>query len=81
MTVVTVSAKGQVVIPAVWRRDVGLLPGKLAQIVKTGVGVLVKPVAKNPIDACFGKYVGVDLYGAIKKGRKLDRKREKRLES
>lgn len=79
MPAVVISSKGQVVIPAVWRRELGLLPGKLAQVIKTGVGVLIKPAAKDPVEACFGKFAGIDLYEAIKNGRKKDRKYEERL--
>lgn len=81
MSVVIVSSKGQVVIPAVWREELGFSPGRLAQVIKTGVGVLVRPLAKKPIDACFGKFTGVDLYGAIREGRKVDLKHEQKLVS
>ena len=79
MATVTISTKGQVVIPASWREELGLLPGKLAQIIKTGAGVFVKPAAKDPIEAFFGKFAGLDLYGALKRGRKIDQQDEKRL--
>jgi len=68
-----------VVIPAIWRRKLGLLPGRLAQVIKTGVGVFIKPAAKDPIEACLGKFAGIDLYEAIREGRKKERKYEKRL--
>lgn len=79
MTVVTISTKGQVVIPASWRQELDLLPGKLAQIIKTGAGVFVKPVAKDPIETYFGKFAGLDLYGVLKEARKIDQKHEEKL--
>ncbi|MBM4402071.1 MAG: AbrB/MazE/SpoVT family DNA-binding domain-containing protein [Candidatus Cloacimonetes bacterium] len=79
MPAVTISAKGQIVIPAPFREELGFLPGKLVQVIKTGVGVLVKPLAKNPIDASFGKFAGIDLYQAIKEGREKDKEFEERL--
>lgn len=79
MSTVVISSKGQVVIPSSLREELGLLPGKLAQVIKTGVGVLVKPAAKDPIEACFGKFAGIDLYEAIRKGRKRDQAYEERL--
>lgn len=79
MPTVTISSKGQVVIPAPWREELELLPGKLAQVIKTGVGVFIKPAAKDPIEACFGKLSGLDLYEVIKEGREKDRKHEEGL--
>lgn len=79
MPAVIISAKGQVVIPAPWREELGLMPGKLAQMLKTSAGVFVKPVNQDPIEAFFGKFAGLDLYGALKEGRKIDQKREERL--
>jgi len=81
MATVTVSTKGQVVIPASWREELGLLPGKLAQVIKTGAGVFVKPIPKDPIEAYFGKYAGLDLYQTLKEGRKIDRQHERKLRS
>lgn len=79
MPSVMVSTKGQVVIPAPWRAELGLLPGKLAQVIKTGAGVLVKPAVKGSIEACFGKFAGTDLYEVIKQSREKDQKHEERL--
>ena len=78
-TTVVISSKGQVVVPASWRKELGLLPGKLAQVVKTGVGVLVKPVAKDPIESCFGKLAGTDLISVLRKSREQDLKHEEKL--
>ena len=81
MAVAIVSTKGQVVIPALWLEELGLLPGRLAQIIKKGAGVFVKQAAKDPIGASFGKLAGADLYGALKEGRAEDARHEKTLYS
>lgn len=78
-TTVIVSTKGQVVIPAAIREELGLLPGRLVQVIGTGVGVLIKPLAKDPIETGFGKLAGTDLHQAIREGRKLDYELAKRL--
>ncbi len=79
MPTAIISTKGQVVIPASFREEFGFLPGRLAQIIKSGAGVFIKPVARDPIDAFFGRFAGLDLYSALKKGRKYDYQHEKKL--
>lgn len=79
MATVIISTKGQVVIPAPWRKELGLLPGKLAQVIKTGAGVFVKPAAKDPIETFFGKFAGLDLYEVLREGRKIDQQDKEKL--
>lgn len=80
-TTVVISAKGQVVIPATIREELNLVPGRLVQVIKAGVGILVKPLAKDSIEAGFGKLAGTNLHQVIKEGRQKDQEFEKRLSS
>jgi AbrB family looped-hinge helix DNA binding protein len=54
MTSATISAKGQIVIPAEYRRKYDLQPGDKVQIVDYGGVLAIVPVPKDPIEAGYG---------------------------
>jgi AbrB family looped-hinge helix DNA binding protein len=57
MNVVTVSEKGQVVIPAAMRRDLGIKPGTELEFELEGSSIRVSvrhKVARSDVDAGFG---------------------------
>ncbi len=51
---VTVSAKGQVVIPAELRRKLGLSPGAHLRLYESGSKVVLVPELDDPVGAGFG---------------------------
>ncbi|PYN14589.1 MAG: AbrB family transcriptional regulator [Candidatus Rokuibacteriota bacterium] len=78
MKVVKTSTKGQVVIPAGLRAQIGLRPGAKVVVRLTGDGaVQIRPLPKNPVAAGFGLFVdGPSLTAALKGERKAERERE-----
>ncbi|PYM82875.1 MAG: AbrB family transcriptional regulator [Candidatus Rokuibacteriota bacterium] len=80
MKVVKTSTKGQVVIPAGLRAQIGLRPGAKVVVRLTGDGaVQIRPLPKNPVAAGFGLFVdGPSLTAALKGERKAEREREEK---
>src|SRR2546425_2798563 len=80
MRVVKTSTKGQVVIPAGLRAQIGLRPGAKVVVRLTGDGgVQIRPVPKNPVAAGFGLFAdGPCLTAALKEERKAEREREEK---
>lgn len=80
MNVVKTSTKGQVVIPARLRAQIGLRPGAKVVVRLTGDGaVQIRPVPKNPVAAGFGLFAdGPSLTGALEEERKAEREREEK---
>jgi len=76
--VVKTSAKGQVVIPADLREQIGLRAGAKVVVRLTGDGaVQIRPVPQDPIAAGRGMFAsGVSLIEALKKERREDEARE-----
>ena len=54
MRTATVSAKGWIVIPKVYRQKYGLVPGRKVQVVDYGGGLSIVPLAEDPVEAGFG---------------------------
>lgn len=77
MATVTVSAKGWVVIPAVYRRKYRVNPGSRMEIVDYGGGLSLVPALGSPIRQAQGILSsGRSLTGALLRERTRERKRE-----
>jgi AbrB family looped-hinge helix DNA binding protein len=78
MTVVRTSSKGQVVIPADIRRQIGLEPGDRVQVSTAGPDmVVIQRLPDDPIAAARGLLRGgPSLTTALKKERVLEQRRE-----
>jgi AbrB family looped-hinge helix DNA binding protein len=77
---VTISEKGQIVIPAALRKRYGLAPGdKLAVVDKNGE-ILLRPLPRHPLINLRGKYrtAGTEtLTAALLRERRAERALEK----
>jgi len=49
-TIVTVSAKGWVVIPSLFRRKIGLKPGMKMEVTETEGKIVLTPQVGDPVD-------------------------------
>jgi AbrB family looped-hinge helix DNA binding protein len=79
-SVLTVSAKGWVVIPAEMRKKYNLAPGSKVVIVDYGGVLAILPVPKDPIKAGRGFLKGKpSMYADMKKERELEKQRDQRL--
>jgi AbrB family looped-hinge helix DNA binding protein len=78
MPVVRTSSKGQVVIPADIRRQIGLEPGDRVQVSAAGPDmVLIQRLPDDPIAAARGLLRGgPSLTAALRKERGLEQRRE-----
>ncbi|MBI4572293.1 MAG: AbrB/MazE/SpoVT family DNA-binding domain-containing protein [candidate division NC10 bacterium] len=78
MPVVTTSAKGQVVIPAAFRKKIGLKPGaKVLVTMASENRVTIEPIPDDPIKALRGILKGgPSLTKALLRERRKDRQRE-----
>lgn len=54
MVVVTVSPRGQILVPRDLRRRVGLLPGKRVRLVEEAGSLRVTPLPDDPVRAARG---------------------------
>lgn len=79
MTVVTISAKGWVVIPAAMREKYNLKPGGQVRVVDYGGVLSLLPVFEDPIARSAGMLKGrKSLRRALLAERAKDRARERR---
>jgi len=82
MSIVTTSAKGQVVIPKKEREKVGIKPGTkvIAKAVKDHVEI--RPLPENPVESYCGVFKkGSSLTKALLRERKKDYGREEKNRS
>jgi AbrB family looped-hinge helix DNA binding protein len=78
MTMLTISSKGWVVIPAGLRRKYGLKPGSQVQIVDYGGVLALVPLLTDPVDAAHGMLAGgSSLTEALLRERVNERERER----
>ena len=77
-TIVTVSSKGWVVIPSLFRRQIGLKPGMKMVVTETDGKIVLTPQSGDPVDMLYGKLSdGESLTDALLVDRKEENKREK----
>jgi len=72
-----VSSKGQLVIPARFREELGLKPGVRVVISRQGRGLLIEPNRLEDVLALCGKFAGLPLQVDLAQDRK---EWDKRLE-
>jgi AbrB family looped-hinge helix DNA binding protein len=70
------SSKGQLVIPARLREELGLKPGVRVMIQRKGKGLLISPGAHATIAALCGKYAGLPIEKDLAELRREERSRE-----
>ena len=76
-TIVTVSSKGWVVIPSLFRRKIGLKPGMKMKVTEKEGKIVLTPQAGDPVDELYGKLAGGEsLTAALLADRAEERKRE-----
>jgi len=74
-----VSAKGWIVIPAHLRRRYGIRPGSIIKIKEIDSRIVLEPETGNPVQECFGKFVGrISLTRALLMERKEEKRREEK---
>jgi len=76
MAIVTVSTKGQIVIPKEVREKFGLRPGTKIDVKLKGNEIILKPIRKNISNRLYGKYRGIDLLKDLKEEHYREVKRE-----
>ena len=72
----TLSARGQLVIPAEIRRRRHLKPGTKIEFVDTGTAIVLVPLPKDPFTASRGSLKGLLSYKDVIEARREDRRRE-----
>ncbi|RPH53009.1 MAG: AbrB/MazE/SpoVT family DNA-binding domain-containing protein [Desulfobacteraceae bacterium] len=77
-TIVTVSSKGWVVIPSLFRRQIGLKPGMKMVVTEADGKIVFTPQLDDPVDKLYGKLAdGESLTDSLLAARAEDKKREK----
>lgn len=77
MHTATVSAKGWIVIPKVYRQKYGLEPGRKVRVVDYGGGLSIVPITQDPIEALRGMFAGgPSLTEDLLEERRRERERE-----
>ena len=69
------TTKGQVVIPAKFRKDFGIEEGTKASVIKTPEGILLRPITRSYIKSLRGSLKG----RGVMKSMMADRRRERAL--
>jgi AbrB family looped-hinge helix DNA binding protein len=76
--IVTVSSKGWVVIPSLFRRQIGLKPGMKMVVTEVEGKIVLTPQAIDHVNALYGKLAkGESLTEELLADRKEERDREK----
>ena len=74
----TISSKGQVVIPAKLRKEMGLGAGARVNMTKKGKDLIVSSTNLDAVLALCGKYAGLGLEEAYLEEKRKEREREDR---
>jgi len=78
----TISSKGQLVIPAKLREELGFKPGVRVIVRKHGKGLHIEPGSYEAVMALCGKYAGLGLEEVFAEDRRLDEEKdEKKLKA
>ena len=79
MLATTATTKGQIVIPAVLRRQFNIQPGTRLAISADARGerIIVQPITREYLHALRGKYQDKGLLTALRAERKRDARRER----
>jgi AbrB family looped-hinge helix DNA binding protein len=72
----TMTSKGQIVIPAALRRKHGITPKTRIVIYEDGDRIVLKPITHAAIEQLRGKYKGSGMVKALLEERAKDRERE-----
>jgi len=82
-TIVTVSSKGWVVIPSLFRRQIGLKPGMKMVVSEAEGKIVLTPQAIDPVEALYGKLaIGESLTEELLADRKrVEHRKEKKSSS
>ena len=75
---VTISSKGQLVIPAKLRKELGFKPGIRVTVRKQGKGVHIEPNSYEAVMALCGKYAGLPLQKDLAEARRQDEEKSER---
>jgi len=82
VTSAVMSSKGQLVIPAKLREELGFKPGVRVVIKKQRKGLHIEPGSLEAVMALCGKYAGLGLEESFAEDRRLDEeKSEKKLKA
>ena len=73
-----ISSKGQLVIPAKLREELGFKPGVRVVFKKQGKGLLIESGAYEAVMALCGKYAGIGLEESFQEYRREEREIEDR---
>ena len=73
---VTLSARGQLVIPSEIRKNRHLKPGMKIKLVDTGTAILLVPIPKDPFAASRGRLKGLLSCKDVIEARREERRRE-----
>lgn len=76
MAIVTMSIKGQIIIPKKIREILGLRSGVKINIKLKGDEITLKPIKGSISDELYGKYQGINLLGDLEKEHCREIKRE-----
>ena len=76
MAIVTISTKGQVVIPKQIREILGLHPGTKMKMISDGEDIKLIPLKENISERLYGKYRGINLLGDLEEERRKETRRE-----
>ena len=76
MAIVTISTKGQIVIPKGVREILGLRPGTKINIEFEGDEIKLRPIKENIPDRLYGKYRGINLLADLEKEHRREVEKE-----
>ncbi len=80
MTVVRTSAKGQVVIPAEIRREIGLKPGQRVYVNLEDRKIVLRPIPEDLVEQMTGCLAdGPDLLGDLARDHQEELERDDRM--